>query len=1054
MTEEAVNPLPAAFPEPQEPPDPLYDFTYDNWLPLPIPPDENWFTSEELARRHAHAASYRHIGNTTSWNRYLQLGLFVVEDCAAFDKMWEQRHADPLTIHRAIWYQFMKYIDYEWPIPTKLNEWAMNVSRAYLEYHSPSSLQVIPAAKWTDQTYETPMDIEESDDTGWTPVQSRRSRNNSHPKTTGATSSSSPTISTTMSTPRMMHELSQEKHQTNPNVSTMMKQWLNSKKATKSNSRSIIPTTSNDPIPAQTAPVEIPVTLRTTNASGTAGSIENNSHGSGRTSSFPTIAVNDGTHRVTIKWKPPDEVQSYEKDQEKLSSAIGDLMKALFADSDGMIYPWQSDDTSGSDYVSNLTGDQLRALVTPNVTYIRSSSLLIFGVRYGFTDNPITWQSASSTKENFQKSNVSVLISNSKSTSGKIVTAGYILLKSSNSTSTHRYTQFLRSKLPDASPFFDITRFKRTPMDQSIPHLAIQCGESHVTTLCQALSTVLKGKGMALFLPRYAFSAMSTDQITTHFAHHDAWAKSLISINLSPLVFHLDQSRIEYFPDGSTIERSTREWASTLCLPNGKSALCDVVNGTKDRKALLLVPKHYADLARAELRQYKNRLSPLGRREERFRQNLTDLPEVIHIQQVIQSSVASMESMFSDEVWQSLPSQYPSVNNSPTNRQQKLSEASTTTISNPPILSPRNSWQKPPSILRRAGTPSRPNRIQFSDDISTTSDQTYITPGDQSTSSTQGTTVISEPSHDQLRLLEQRTQQQLASMRTQSNDTTTRLQNLEIQFTKFDTLESTLNIVKADMASLAGHVEQSMETQQSITTNLQVIQTNSMQQFSRLDDHLITTATNVTDLSSVVKDMQKEFVRMSTLMQDLTNRHFNQISVSNSASTSLQKAANLPRIDEAQAQSLPDSSDNSVVSTTSAHSKASASSAHSAVTVESTESTTTLRSPPPKRTRQGVVLETDDPMNIDPRDVESESEEHSQHNHDFGSGDDGTICRNLEGNFNDLQDFPLTQPMQNDSENTSTPSDGPLSLAQPLSPTAPLDCHYNLSNDPAGAVSP
>ena len=123
-------------------------------------------------------------------------------------------------------------------------------------------------------------------------------------------------------------------------------------------------------------------------------------------------------------------IKSYENDPEKLSSAIGTLLKALFVDSDGLIYRWQSEDLSGSAYVSTLTGDQLRALVTPNVTYVRSSSLIIFGVRYGFTDNPITWQFATSTRAKLQQSNVSILLSNSKSTSGKIVTAGYILLKS------------------------------------------------------------------------------------------------------------------------------------------------------------------------------------------------------------------------------------------------------------------------------------------------------------------------------------------------------------------------------------------------------------------------------------------------------------------------------------------------------------------------------------------------------------------------------------------------------------------------------------------------
>ena len=139
------------------------------------------------------------------------------------------------------------------------------------------------------------------------------------------------------------------------------------------------------------------------------------------------------------------------------------------------------------------------------------------------------------------------------------MTAGYILFKAPNTTSTHRYTQFLRSQLPTETPFFDVVRYKKTPMDQTIPHLVVvQCGERHVTSLSQTFLTLLTGKRSALFLPRYAFSTMTGEQIGNQFLVQERWARSLKALTLAPSVFHLDQKRTEYKTDGTVIEQLTR----------------------------------------------------------------------------------------------------------------------------------------------------------------------------------------------------------------------------------------------------------------------------------------------------------------------------------------------------------------------------------------------------------------------------------------------------------------------------------------------------------------
>ena len=127
-------------------------------------------------------------------------------------------------------------------------------------------------------------------------------------------------------------------------------------------------------------------------------------------------------------------------------------------------------------------------------------------------------------------------------------------------------------------------------------HFVVRCGDNHVTPLTTALSRLLTGKASAFFLPRLTFAKLTTDQLKKYFAMHLAYVRSLKMISLSPGITELDAARVERMPDGTTIERSTREWALQLLLPDAvTSAHCDVVNGGPDRQIYLLVPQpHHA----------------------------------------------------------------------------------------------------------------------------------------------------------------------------------------------------------------------------------------------------------------------------------------------------------------------------------------------------------------------------------------------------------------------------------------------------------------------------
>ena len=67
-----------------------------------------------------------------------------------------------------------------------------------------------------------------------------------------------------------------------------------------------------------------------------------------RPSSFPTIAVNDGSHRVTLKWSVHDGLKQYNNDKETLTEDIQHLLRTLFTDMDGLIYHWQDKDLNRS----------------------------------------------------------------------------------------------------------------------------------------------------------------------------------------------------------------------------------------------------------------------------------------------------------------------------------------------------------------------------------------------------------------------------------------------------------------------------------------------------------------------------------------------------------------------------------------------------------------------------------------------------------------------------------------------------------------------------------
>ena len=127
-------------------------------------------------------------------------------------------------------------------------------------------------------------------------------------------------------------------------------------------------------------------------------------------------------------------------------------------------------------------------------------------------------------------------------------------------------------------------------------------------------------------------------------------------IQLSPGITELDVTRVEQMPNGTTMERSTRDWALQLTLSDEvTSARCDTVNGGPDRQLYILVPRPHYDEVREALSAYGLRLNLLGERETRFRDSLPDLPSVIHIDVSTQSNLDFLENLSSVKKWQLAP---------------------------------------------------------------------------------------------------------------------------------------------------------------------------------------------------------------------------------------------------------------------------------------------------------------------------------------------------------------------------------------------------------------
>ena len=596
---------------------PAFDFASFAYVQIPLAIHRDTETIEAFKQRNADDEAYQQSVAPTDWHRFTTLG-FQATTGKDFDSIWRKRYDNPLRFHRVVWYNYLYYADRGFDMMEKLHFWATQVSQPFLIQHSAASLNM-DTEKFT--WAKVIAQFEKHDDqTKWLEVgANNRPPRGDQPSTTAQTTN----------------------------------QQSESARGTQSNLPGNIAS-------AQAAERDNDNQGKTTDPDQLDNAVEDmHSVSDAKQSAVTTtneIAINDGSHRISFKWRvSKGEFSQLTESRARLISEIHSILGVVYSNSDGKFYRWEGEALSDAKTIQQLSLDDVKHYLAPEITAVQSANLIIFSVRFGYTENPIAWKMAEDVRTALQVNNIQIGISNCTTTSGKLVIAGYILLKHPTMTHRHRYLQYLRSKAPEKAPFFDILVHKRTPTDQIISHLVVECGENDVTSLCQVLSTLLSGTQTSVFLPRYAFAKMSNEQIKGHFEMHEKYIKSLHQFSLAPRVSSLDRLRVEYKSDGQTVERSTREWAYSLTLPDGSHAQCDIDNGGKNKIAFLLIPSAFKDVIKPIAMLYKDNLQPLSKREERYRNSIPDLPDVIHITSNVQSNIDFMAKLSSTDIWSKAP---------------------------------------------------------------------------------------------------------------------------------------------------------------------------------------------------------------------------------------------------------------------------------------------------------------------------------------------------------------------------------------------------------------
>ena len=603
MIEASVSPLSHVPPESFDPDNPSYSFDVLSWVTPPEVP-ESIASDPKYPDIALLLTKYRSTASPTDWHRYLTLGLHAFPDGNDFDNTWNEQPVDWTTRFRLVWYHYKYHFDNSIEIPIKLHNWATQLAKPFLRIHDVHFLDIdTHSTKWPDVVQDATEVA-----AGWTRIPDSKDKIKPPKKQVTYNFNLSKAESTTRIRPPSVNAsslataarasaiselttLTQTKALDKPTPPANSRQQILDRLASTGVAKAIAnwepdpaplpqpPPDKHSP-PALTLPTVIPTLDRPT-------PMQNDDMSDAKQSAFRpllNVPTHDGTQRIIIRWSPTQKGLSPDRRPEEWTNAALGMLKELIQEEHGVFYRWESQDLGTWRTATDLKAEDLRDFISPKITYVQAHGMFVFGVRFGFAaKTPIAWKFQDSTRQAMKTHKVWCTVSNASCDGGNLTYAGFILMKAPNTTHPIRYLQSLRNRLPENSPFFDIVLLKRTPLEQPIHHLAIQCGENHVVPLTKALSSILTGKGSAAFLPRVVLGSLTKEQIAKYFIAHSNYVKSLRTICLSPMVTNLDTMREEFFDNGDVLKRTTREWASSMVLPStGALARCDIMNAWEE----------------------------------------------------------------------------------------------------------------------------------------------------------------------------------------------------------------------------------------------------------------------------------------------------------------------------------------------------------------------------------------------------------------------------------------------------------------------------------------
>jgi hypothetical protein len=161
----------------------------------------------------------------------------------------------------------------------------------------------------------------------------------------------------------------------------------------------------------------------------------------------------------------------------------------------------------------------------------------------------------------------------------------------------------------------------------------------------------------AVFLGQLLLSKMSTAEVNSIFQTHADYMANIRTISMAPTIQNVDLIRTE--TSGlKTLDRNTRNWATSLTNSQGNHLQCDADNGGDTKRAQLLVPAGHMETVELQFRDYKERISSFTQREAYFTNMIHEASplEAIYVPTAaVHSNLTFIQKRSSFTVWEQAP---------------------------------------------------------------------------------------------------------------------------------------------------------------------------------------------------------------------------------------------------------------------------------------------------------------------------------------------------------------------------------------------------------------